>query len=176
MRRRIVLSIAHSARQGGAATFNEEGGSLVETAISCLILIPILFGIIQLSIALYCHHYAADAAREATRFAIVRGANCNSYLKSTAYCSPTSAATDGASAADIAQYVKSLGYPYSGSAITTVQWCKSPSPWSSCSTAKDNNVGNQVQVKVTYSYPLVIPYLKANTLLIGSTSSMTIVQ
>jgi Flp pilus assembly protein TadG len=174
--KRIVLSIANHARRGSAATFNDEGGSLVETAISCLILIPILFGIIQLSIALYCHHYAADAAREATRFAIVRGANCYTYLNSKAYCSPSSADSDGASAVDIAQYVKTLGYPYSGSAVTTVQWCKAPAPWSSCSTAKDNSVGNQVQVKVTYSYPLVIPYLKANTLLIGSTSSMTIVQ
>jgi Flp pilus assembly protein TadG len=156
----------------------EEGGSLVETALSCLILIPILFGIIQLSIALYCFHYASDAAREATRFAIVRGANCMTNLKSKAYCAPTSADASGATAADIAQYVKSLGYPYSASAVTTVQWCVpgSPATWSSCSSTRDNSIGNQVQVKVTYSYPLVIPYIKANTLLIGSTSSMTIVQ
>jgi len=158
------------------ATRGEEGGSLVEMAISCLILIPILFGIIQLSIGLYCYHYAADAAREASRFAIVRGANCMTNLKSKAYCSPTDANGSGATPNDIGQYVKGLGYPYSGSAITTVQWCKSPAPWTNCSTTRDNSVGNQVQVKVTYSYPLVIPYIKANTLLIGSTSSMTIVQ
>jgi Flp pilus assembly protein TadG len=174
----IVLRIAFLACRKRLAISTEDGGTLVETALSCLILIPILFGIIQLSIALYCHHYAADAAREATRFAIVRGANCSLYLKSAAYCSPTSADGNGATQADIAQYVKSLGYPYSGSANVTVQWCVpgSPATWSSCSTTRDNTVGNQVQVKVTYSYPLVIPYLKANTLLIGSTSSMTIVQ
>jgi Flp pilus assembly protein TadG len=154
----------------------QEGGSLVETALSCLILIPVLFGIIQLSMALYCYHFAADAAREATRFAVVRGGRCNDYF-GPSYCSPTDKITTGATQNDIAQYVKTLGYPYSASAVVAVQWC---SPASSktitCSTTKNNSLNNQVQVKVTYVYPLVIPYLKTNTLNIGSTSSMTIVQ
>ena len=161
------------------ATQAEEGGSLVEIALSCLILIPILFGIIQLSMALYCYHYAADAAREATRFAIVRGASCNSNLNSKAYCSPTDSNTAGATQNDITQYVKSLGYPYSGSATVAVQWCTpgGTPAWSSCSTSQDTTVGNQVQVKVTYSYPFVIPFpAKTYNLNIGSVSSMTIVQ
>lgn len=161
----------------------EEGSSLVEMALSCLILIPVLFGMLQLSFALYCYHYAAAASREATRFAIVRGSGCTENL-SAAYCSPTDAGTNGATANDIQQYVKNLGYPYSASAITSVQWCvnggtygTTPSTWTSCSTTQTNNApGNQVQVKVTYSYPLVIPYLKSRTLNVGSVSSMTIVQ
>ncbi|MBS1802623.1 MAG: pilus assembly protein [Acidobacteria bacterium] len=175
-----ILRVLERTDKTSLLGLKEDGGTLVEMAISCLILIPMLFGIIQLSIALYCHHYAADAAREATRFAIVRGVNCATYLKSAAYCSPTDNDAGGATANDIAQYVKGLGYPYSASAVTTVQWCTAgnPATWTTCSTTKNGNniVGNQVQVKVTYSYPLVIPYIKANTLLIGSTSSMTIVQ
>lgn len=173
---RNSLNLLRSRAEG------EEGSSLVEMALSCLILIPVLFGILQLSFALYCYHYAADAAREATRFAIVRGANCNGYLNSTAYCSPTDASSTGATANDIAQYVQSLGYPYSATATTSVQWCTVsttlPATWSSCSTTQNNAVGNQVQVKVTYNYPLVVPFLKQNTfnLNIGSVSSMTIVQ
>ena len=176
--KKIVLAVAKCTFEAPLRSLNEDGGTLVEMALSCLILIPMLFGIIQLSIALYCHHYAADAAREATRFAIVRGVNCSTYLKSTAYCSPTDGNASGATANDIAQYVKGLGYPYSASAVTTVQWCTpgTPATWTACSTTRANAAGNQVQVKVTYSYPLVIPYIKANTLLIGSTSSMTIVQ
>jgi Flp pilus assembly protein TadG len=162
-----------------SAGLGDEGSSLVEMALSCLILIPILFGIIQLSIALYCYHYAADAAREATRFAIVRGGSCNTIFNS-AYCSPTDGVGTGATANDIAQYVKGLGYPFSGKVTTTTQWCVSggtPATWSSCSaTQSDNIVGNQVQVKVTYAYPLIVPFMKSNTLNIGSISSMTIVQ
>jgi len=59
--------MSQAKRLSVVAIVGEQGGSLVEMAISCLILIPVLFGIIQLSIGLYCYHYAADAAREASR-------------------------------------------------------------------------------------------------------------
>jgi Flp pilus assembly protein TadG len=164
-----------------AAALGEEGGSLVEMALSCLILIPVLFGIVQLSIGLYCYHYAADAAREATRWAIVRGSTCNVSF-GAAYCSPTSGGGNGATQADIAQYVRALGYPYSGGVTTTVQWCANattppPATWTSCSTTQSNNIpGNQVQVTVSYSYPLLIPGIKRYAINLGSVSSMTIVQ
>jgi hypothetical protein len=146
-------------------------------ALSCLILIPVLFGLIQLSFALYSYHYSADAAREASRFAIVRGSTCNGLFGS-AYCSPTSGGSNGATAADITKYVRSLGYPYSGSAVVSVQWCSPSGSWTTCSTIQTNNTpGNQVQVKVTYTYPFVIPYpAKTFSLNIGSVSSMTIVE
>jgi len=169
--------VAMARRLPGAG---EEGSSLVEMALSCLILIPFLFGIVQLSIGLYCYHYASDAAREATRWAIVRGANCNT-LFGASYCSPTQGNSDGAGTNDIAQYVKGLGYPYSASVTTTTQWCVAggtPATWSSCSATKNNNPASRDQVKVTvsYAYPLMIPFIKKNTINISSTSSMTIVQ
>ena len=178
MKTRIFVKSAGALRRSRA--LGEDGSSLVEMALSCLILIPVLFGIIQLSFALYCYNFAADAAREATRFAIVRGTNCPLYM-SNAYCSPTDAGQSGATANDIAQYVKKLGYPYSGTVTTNVQWCtKSGSgsaSWTPCSTTQNNSVGNQVQVTVTYAYPFVIPFLKTDDpLKIGSVASMTIVQ
>ena len=112
-----------------AAALGEQGGSLVEMALACVILLPILFGIVQLSIGLYCFHYAADAAREGTRWAMVRGSTCNG-LFGAAYCSPTDASGTGATANDIATYVRGLGFPYSGAVTTTTQWCIS---WASCS-------------------------------------------
>jgi Flp pilus assembly protein TadG len=177
MKIRMFFASANAIRRSRACS--EEGSSLVEMALACLILIPVLLGIIQLSFALYCYHYSADAAREASRFAVVRGANCAKYLKSSAYCSPTDGGSTGATENDIAQYVKGLGYPYSSTASTSVKWCtKSGSSWSSCSTTQNNSAGNQVRVTVTYNYPLVIPFLKTNTfnLNMGSVSSMTIVQ
>src|SRR6476659_7718911 len=52
----------------------EEGGSLVEMALVCaFVVIPMLFGIIEVSLALYSYNFVTDAAREATRYAIVRG-------------------------------------------------------------------------------------------------------
>jgi len=157
----------------------EDGASLVETAISCLILIPVLFGIIQLSFALYCYTYAANAARMGARWAMVRGAGCTGNFNA-AYCSPVDASGTGATANDIAQYVKGLGFPFSGNVTTSVKWCtysgSTPATWTACSTTQNNSLGNQVQVKVSYAYPLIIPFLPSNTASIGSVASMTIVQ
>jgi Flp pilus assembly protein TadG len=159
----------------------DEGSALVEAALSCSILLPILFGIIQMSLALYCHSFAADAAREGSRWAMVRGANCTGNI-SSAYCSPTSSNTDGADGTDISTYVKGLGYPMSGKVTVSTQWCtnggSTPATWTTCSTTKtgNNSVGNLVQVTVTYPYPLVIPFVPTNTININSTSSMAIVQ
>lgn len=166
-------------RQRKLTMGEEEGQALVEMALVCLILLPVLLGIIQLSLALYCYHFSAAAAREATRFAIVRGADCATTF-SAAFCSPTDGGSNGATANDIAQYVNSLGYPFSGTASTTVNWCINggtyPATWTSCSPTQNNIAGNQVQVKVTYSYPLAVPFLNSTTINMGSVSSMTIVQ
>ncbi len=176
IRRASHLSKRLAAMQRRSAVLGEEGGSLVEMAVACLILMPVLFGIIQLSIGLYCYHYAADAAREATRWAIVRGANCTGNF-STAYCSPSSANLLGADGNDVAQYVQTLGYPFSASVTTTTQWCvNGGSSWTSCSATQNNSAGNQVQVTVSYAYPLIIPFLQSNTINLSSAASMTIVQ
>lgn len=157
----------------------EEGSSLVEMALSCLILIPMLFGIIQLSMAMYCYHYAADAAREATRWAVVRGANCASYFNN-AYCSPTDSTGTGADGGDINAYVKSLGYPYSANVTTATKWCavsgSGTASWPTCTSTQSNSTGNLVQVTVSYSFPLVVPFLRNNNVTVSSVSSMPIVQ
>ena len=46
----------------------------MEMALICaFVVIPTLFGIIEVSLALYSYNFVTDAAREATRYAIVRG-------------------------------------------------------------------------------------------------------
>src|SRR4051794_4143568 len=55
------------------ALLGESGATMVEFAFATTILFALVFGIIQISMALYSYHFTADAAREATRWAIVRG-------------------------------------------------------------------------------------------------------
>ena len=138
-----------------SCVLGEDGGSLVEMALACLILIPVLFGIIQVSIGLYCYHFAASAAREATRWAMVRGANCPLNF-STAYCSPSSGNALGADANDIAQYVRNLGIHIQNCHHNdSVVRQRRPGPvlWASCSTTQNNSIGNQVKVSVSYPIP-----------------------
>jgi Flp pilus assembly protein TadG len=56
---------------------NEHGASTFEMAfILPLIILPLIFGALDFSRAMYAYHFVAYAAREASRWASVRGSTC----------------------------------------------------------------------------------------------------
>ena len=145
----------------------ERGAATVELALSMIILLTIMFGLIEMCLALYTYHFVSDAAREGTRFAIVRGSGC----ASPGYeCN--------ASAAQVKTYVKGLGFPGINPANMTVTttWSAYPSGGRCSPSASCNNPGNLVQVKVNYGFPLSIPFLSSHTISMASTSAMVISQ
>jgi Flp pilus assembly protein TadG len=163
----------------GCRLREDSGASLIEMALSSFILLAILFGIVQMSLALYVSHYVSDAAREATRFAMVRGGNCTNAVKKT-YCSPTDGLTTGADNTDIQTYIQNLGFPYSSQITSQTTWFSAssgtPTTWTSCGSTKCNSPGNLVQVTVTCNYPIAIPFWTVTSLTIKSTSAKVIVQ
>lgn len=158
----------------------EEGATMVEMAIASVVLLMMLFGVIVLSLSFYTYNYVSDAAREASRWAIVRGSQCSANTPGLDHC--------GAGQTEIQNYVSSLSYPgidpskltvtanwYSpnyGNGATTWTLCDSKA--NPCTTP--NGQGYQVQVTVGYRFPLSIPFWKATTLNVSSTSSMVISQ
>jgi Flp pilus assembly protein TadG len=154
--------------QGRRGVHGEDGATMVEMALSLTLLLAMLFGIIEMSLALYTFHYIADAAREGTRYAVVRGSSCSVLTN----CNAT--------AAQIQTYVQDLGYPGINSTahmtVNTTWWTPTPPPatWSQCTSGICNVPKNAVQVQVTYAFPLSIPYWKITTLNISSTSRMVI--
>jgi Flp pilus assembly protein TadG len=153
---------------------NEEGSTLVETAFACMILVTVLIGIFDMSRAVYAAHAVSEAAREATRYAIVRGSNCINLTGCAA------------SNSDIQTYVQSLGYPgITAAKLTTattwynvsIDTTTNSAVVSSCGTAPNgcNSPGNQVQVQVSYSFSFNIMGF-AKTLNLTSTSAMVISQ
>lgn len=156
----------------------EEGASIVEMAIASSLVFAMMFGVIQMSLALYTYHFVSDAAREGSRWAMVRGGSCISNV-SKAYCSPTSADANGADNSDIQAYVQSLGYPYASNLTTSTKWLSgTPSAPVTCGTTPSgcNTAGNQVQVTVSYSFPIAIPFWTATTINLQSASTMVIAQ
>ena len=146
------------------------GQSLVESALSLGIIIAVLIGILELTIALYCYNYVAYAAREATRWAMVRGSTC------------TGLTSCNATASQVQSYVQGLNYPIiqpSRLAVST-DWLSratlTPATWTSCSTAPCNLPGNEVQVQVAYPFTMDIPIVGQISLNLLSTSSMVISQ
>ena len=156
----------------------EEGASLVEMAIASSLLFAMMFGVIQMALALYAYHFVSDAAREGSRWAMVRGGSCISNV-SKAYCSPTSTDQYGADNSDVQAYVQGLGYPYASSLTTSTKWLSgTPSAQVTCGTTPSgcNTAGNQVQVTVSYSFPIAIPFWTATTINLQSASTMVIAQ
>lgn len=139
---------------------SEEGSTLVEFAVCSSVLFVSLFGIFAFCSALYSYNFVSDAAREATRYALVRGSACTGFSD----C--------GIQQAGLNTYVKSLGYP----GINTANLSATAS-WSG-NNAPSNAPGNIVTVTVTYTDPLNIPFWpnSGSILNLTSTSQMTISQ
>jgi Flp pilus assembly protein TadG len=148
----------------------EEGDTIAEFALASTILISIVFGIYETSSALYSYTYISDAAREGTRYAIVRGSACTGFSE----CSSTPV---GVTSAQVQAYVKSLGYPniVSNNLTITTTW---PTTGSACTPIASpcNNPGNFVKVVVAYKFPLSIPFVPSTTIHMSSTSEMVISQ
>lgn len=161
----------------------ESGVSLVETALTMMILLGVLFGTIQISMAVYSYHFISDAAREGARYAVVRGATWetapwNSNGNGGA-CDGTGTAGSGyassgctASTTDIQDYVSNFSFP--GINISTGDVAVSYLTSSMCAAAS-NTPGCVVQVKITYpllNFPGLIKYTGNMT----STAQMVISQ
>ena len=172
LRRSAVTDLRRHAIRG------EEGTALIEAALTAAITLSVLFGLLEMAMAFYAYHFVSDAAREGSRYAIVRGSDSCTNTPNLTNCNAT--------AAEIQSYVTNLGYPgiNSNNLSVTTTWLKatlSGSPatttWSTCSPAScTNDPGNMVKVVVSYSFPLNILFFSKSTLNISSTSEMVISQ
>jgi Flp pilus assembly protein TadG len=157
-----------------SANLGDSGATLVETAVSASILIVMLIGMMQTALALYTYLFVSDAAREATRYAMVRGSISCTNTPDLKDCSATSA--------EIQTFLRTRGYPgLTASDLTaTTTWLTlnsgTPATWSSCSSGTCNAPGNSVKVKVRYKFPVSIPFVPSSTLTLSSTSQMVISQ
>ena len=159
----------------------EQGSSLVEFALSLTILLAMMYGIMDLSRALYINHYVAYASRQASRYAMVRGATWSGTS-----CATTTTYDCEARNADVLSYVQSQvppGVNASYVAVTT-SWsgltvagggCVILTPTGSI-TPDTHSPGCSVQVKVTYPFHFILPYLPVTATTFTSSSSVTISQ
>jgi Flp pilus assembly protein TadG len=143
----------------------ERGSALIEHGFVLIILLLFIFGIIDFGRALFSYHFVANAAREATRYAIVRGASCS--LPDD--CPATSAG--------IQSYVQSTA---TGAGITTANLSVIPQ-WSvpnydagtqviTCTQGAGglyNNPGCMVSVQVQYAFKAIFPFFPTSTCTIG---------
>jgi hypothetical protein len=141
---------AHTAR-------SEDGGSLIEMAVTLPLLFTLLFCFMELCLAFYSHDMISEAAREGSRYAIYHGATC-----------PTSASpTCEATATQVNSYVTGLGWPNLAGGTMTV---------ATTYPNGNENVGSLVQVKITYVFAIHMAFVPTNSLTMTSTSKAYIIQ
>ncbi len=135
----------------------EDGQALVEAAISLPIVAAFVFTLIEMCLAFYSFCLISEAAREGTRYAIVHGATCQTASNASCTASSTS----------VNNYVTHLAYPNLGGGTMTA-----------ATTFLDGNenAGSRVQVKVTYVFPINLPFVPRNSISLASTSTMYIIQ
>jgi Flp pilus assembly protein TadG len=154
------------------AGFRSDGAAIIEFAVAATILMPVLFGIIEMCLAFYSLNFVADAAREATRYAAVRGSTSCVNTPGLANC-------DFSTQAVLQAYVQGLGLPGANSVTVTTSWLSAsnttPTTWTSCGAIACNEPGNEVKVFVRYNLPVAIPYA-GTRFSFGSTSEMVISQ
>jgi Flp pilus assembly protein TadG len=153
----------------------ESGSALVEFAASAILLFTLVFGILECSRAVYIYHFVANAAQEASQYAMVRGASWSSN------CVSATSSSCIASSSDITSFVQSIasaGVTRSKLSVAT-SWPGTDATGASCmlsSSAPSNTVGCLVLINVTYPLSFISPLLPQKELLLTSTSEVTIVQ
>jgi Flp pilus assembly protein TadG len=142
----------------------ERGTTLVEQALVLVFLLTMMFAIIDFGRALYTYHFVSNAAREATRWASVRGVNSNL---------PGAPAT-GASVQALVKNVSGMGLDPTKITVTTA-WLAPPNNSPAC-IQNIKNPGCVVQVSVQYQYKFFFPFLPTSPITMQSTSEMVISQ
>jgi Flp pilus assembly protein TadG len=146
-----------SFRRGKMGLREDEGSTLIEFAVTLPALFGLIFCFINICLMLYTFEMCSQSAREGTRYAMVRGASCPSTA------SPTCEVT----AAQVNTYVSRVTWPNVAGGTVTPN-----------TTYPDGNesVGSHVQVTVTYTYHLMLPFVPNKTFTFVSTSKTTIIQ
>src|SRR5690242_11950321 len=90
----------------------ERGTALLEFSLAVVTILLVLFGIIDLGRAAFAYDWVSDSARQATRWAMVRGAQCSGL---SGGCPATKN--------DITNYVKSLATGIDPSQVTVDSQC-----------------------------------------------------
>ena len=144
-------------RKQPGAHEGQDGQAIMEVALGLPAIAAFTFAMIEICLAFYSFCMISETAREATRYAVVRGATCQTALSVS--CT--------ASASDINTFVTQLKWPNLGNGTVSA---------STTYPDGNENPGSRVKVVVTYIFPYNIPFAPSGSISMSSTSAMYIVQ
>lgn len=140
-----------------AAVHDQDGSSLVEFSATLGLMFTFVYILMQICMALYTYGMISECAREATRWASVRGSTCQTAAGSSCTATTTT----------VSNYAKGLGFPnIGGGALNPV------------ASYPDTNEapGSRVKVTITYPYSVNLPFVPKQTISLQVSSEMYILQ
>lgn len=137
----------------------QRGATMVEFAISSLVTLMVIFGILECSLLLYTYHTVSNAARQASRWAIVRGSDCV-------------ASTCPADANSVKSYVLTQVPLLDTAQVNVTTTWSSSNDCTVTSTSGPAGPGCIVAVQVSYPFQLHLPFIPISAMTISSTSQM----
>jgi Flp pilus assembly protein TadG len=180
---------AISRRRPSSRRKGELGASLVEYAFVLIVFLTLIFAVNGFGHALFVYHHLDHVTREATRYASVRGYNCDKG-ETVPSCQASNSASGIAgptTEADVTAYVASITPPSIDSSKFTVTICGVKlGTVCSASTAPACKGGDPLfkainypscttSVQVQYTYKFIFPLIGTIPINMSSTSEMTIV-
>ncbi|AFL90091.1 TadE-like protein [Terriglobus roseus DSM 18391] len=150
------------------------GSGLLEFAFAIGVIMTVILGIVNGSLALYANHYVASAALEGARYAMVRGAGWGGAACATPTSNSCTATSN--SVKTFLLSIAPLGVRAANTTVVTT-WPGTTAAGTACYTGNGiNAAGCSVRVTVTYSFNLGLPVLPKNTLRFTAASTMPITQ
>lgn len=153
----------------------ESGSEVLEFALCANVFFAFVFGFMELCVVLFMMNSVAETARQAARWASVRGTNSSVTVNGTTSCGNPNITKCPAQASDIQTYADGLPGMSSANTTVTVNWCNSDGT-SGCSTSESNaKPGNIVKVKVSYKFASV-PFVSKTAITFSSTAEKVVWQ
>ena len=155
----------------------DSGSSLVEYAIVFIVLMTMLLAIADFSRALYAYHFISNAARDAARYASVRGSTCSGdgTCTNAGYYS-ASGNTGPSTTTDIQDFVKNVPLGIDKASVTCPTCATAAKTWpvlaispTICSTTA-NAPGCTVVVQVNYTFNFLSAFVSKTSWTFSSTS------
>ena len=160
---------------------NDAGGTIVEMAISSVILFSMVFAVFEVTMACYTYNAVSQAARETARWGMVRGTKCSTYTPGQDHCGATRAnLEDHAKASTAINWsVCTTSNPCLTATYlkgTTVSGSSTSTSWATCAGGCSADPGNLLVVTITYPYALTVPMVNTFNINLTSTSQVVVSQ
>ncbi|HEY2860614.1 MAG TPA: TadE/TadG family type IV pilus assembly protein [Terracidiphilus sp.] len=155
---------------------SESGSELLEFGICSTLFFTLVFGFLEICMALFMANSVAEASRQAARWASVRGTTSGVTVSGTTSCINPNMTVCPAQSGDIQTFAQSQPGMSSSSSVTTVtvNWCNADG--SSCSSSQSNATpGHVVKVKVSYKFAK-LPFVSNTAITLSSTAEKIIWQ